>query len=152
MVSSKATTVPQYLKELPTERRAVVSAVRKLVKQSLPKGFLEVMQYGMIAWVVPFSRYPDTYNDQPLTVCALASQKQNVSLYLMSVYASKPLATWFEREWRKCGKKFDMGKSCLRFKSVDDLATDVLAEALGKVGVDEFIQQYEAARKKAKRR
>jgi hypothetical protein len=139
-------TVSEYLKSLPPDRRKVVSAVRSVVKRSLPKGYVEAMQYGTIAYVVPFSRLADTYNGQPLTVCALASQKHNVSLYLMSVYASKPLARWFKTEWKKSGKKLDMGKSCLRFRDLDDLALDVLSQALGKVDVDTFIAQYEKSR------
>lgn len=152
MVSSKATSVAQYLKELPADRRAVVSVTRDLVRKNLPKGYEEGMQYGMIAWYVPLSVFPDTYNGQPLTVCALASQKRNVSLYLLGAYGAPALAKWFASEWKKTGKKLDMGKSCLRFRTFDDLATDVLAKALQRVDANALIQMHDDAHAKPKQK
>jgi hypothetical protein len=152
MISSKATSVSQYLKELPADRRKVVSAVRDHVRKNLPKGYEEGMQYGMIAWSIPLSVFPDTYNGQALSVCALASQKQNISLYLLGPYGSPALAKWFTREWKKTGKKLDMGKSCLRFRTLDDLALDVLAKALQRVAPEDLMQMHDSAHGKKKKK
>lgn len=143
MVSSQAATVSAYLKSLPPDRRKLLSAVRSVVKQNLPKGFVETMQYGMIAWVVPLRRYPMTYNGQPLAVAALASQKNHASLYLMGVYANPKLSRWFEAEWKKSGKKLIMGKSCLRFRESDDLALDVVGAVAAKVTPEALMAQHD---------
>src|SRR5262245_60727668 len=128
MVSSRATTVREYLAALPPERRDDLAALRALVRKHLPRGFEEGMQYGMIAWHVPLARYPQTYNGQALTVAALAAQKGYGSLYLMTVYGDPEVERWFKAAFRAAGKKLDMGKSCLRFRTLDDLPLDVLAE------------------------
>ena len=150
MVSSAAKTVEEYLKSLPPGRREAIAVVRDFVRKRLPAGFEEGMQYGMIGWAIPLSRYPITYNGQPLGIAALASQKGNMTLYLMGVYAVPGWREEFEKAYRAAGKKLDMGKSCLHFKSVDDLALEVIGEALGRVTVEAFIAQYEAARAKTK--
>ena len=111
MVSSTADTVADYLAELAPDRREVVRAVRDIILQNLPDGFEEIMQYGMISYVVPLSRYPKTYNRQALAYVSLASQKRHVSLYLMSVYGSPEISAWFTQSWEAAGKKLDMGKS-----------------------------------------
>ena len=146
MVSSDARTVTQYLASLPEDRRATVSAVRDLVNRALPAGFVEGMQYGMICWFVPLARYPITYNKQPLGIVALASQKQYMSLYLMGVYSGPGQAEAFEEAWAAAGKRLNMGKACLRFKKLDDLAMDVLADVLAATSVEAFIERYEAVR------
>jgi hypothetical protein len=148
MVSSKATTVEEYLASLPPERRAALAAVRKVIKKNLPRGYEEGMQYGMIGYYVPLTRFPKTYNGQPLGVAALASQKGHMSLYLMSVYGDPETQRWFQSEYKKSGKKLDMGKSCVRFKSPDDLALDVVGKVIARCGVDEFLARYEALRSK----
>ena len=148
MVSSKATTVKQYLASLPADRRKSVEAVRKVVKKALPKGFEEGMQYGMIGWYVPLKRYPDTYNGQPLGIVALASQKQYISLYLMGVYADPKVQKAFEKKWKASGKKLNMGKSCVRFKNVDELAMDAIVDAVGAMGVERYIAIQEKLRSK----
>jgi hypothetical protein len=150
----RAGTVKEYLAALPADRRAAIARVRDVVNANLPAGYVEGMQYGMIGWAVPLSRFPDTYNKQPLGVAALASQKGYMSLYLTSVHGSAALATWFRKAFAAAGKKLDMGKSCVRFRSVDDLPLDVIGETIARVPVDAFIAQYErlmAASKPAKR-
>ncbi len=144
MVSSSASTVAEYLAKLPADRRAALSVVRRVIKKHLPRGFVETMQYGMVAYVIPLSRYPKTYNKQPLTVAALASQKNYLSVYLMGVYADPALARWFESSWAKSGKKLDMGKSCVRFRSAEDLALDVLGKVIARVTAEDLIAQHDA--------
>ena len=143
MVSSSAATVADYLAELPPDRRAAIEAVRDLVNQALPDGYRECMSYGMIGWVIPLSRYPDTYNKQPLAYAALAAQKNCNSLYLNCVYASAERTERLKQAWAAAGKKIDMGKSCIRFKRADDLALDVLREEIASTTPDQFIAIYE---------
>jgi hypothetical protein len=154
VVSSKAETVKEYLAELPPDRRKELETVRKVIKKNLPKGFKEGMDFGMISYYVPLSRYPDTYNGHPLGIVALASQKQYMSLYLMGVYAHQAEREWFEAEYEKTGKKLDMGKSCLRFKTAEELALPLIGKVIAKTGVDEFLKKYESSRpaKKKKKR
>lgn len=146
MVQSKAQTVKEYLAELPADRRKDIAAVRKVIVDNLPKGYQECMSYGMIGYVIPLSRYPETYNKQPLTVAALASQKNYMSVYLTCVYGEKKHQEWFKKAFAAAGKKLDMGKSCVRFKKLDDLALDVIGEAIAKVSVEDFIANYEKVR------
>ena len=147
MARSSATTVEEYLGEMAPERREQVAAVRDVVLENLPDGYSEAMNWGMISWEIPLARYPDTYNKQPLMYAALASQKNYMSLYLMCVYAHDGAQTEFERRFRASGKRLDMGKSCVRFKSVDDLPMELIAETIASTSVDEYISSYEAARK-----
>jgi hypothetical protein len=147
-MKSAATTPESYLAGLPEDRRAVVSAVRDLVLANLPAGYEEVVGYGMLTYVVPLSRYPDTYNKQPLAYVALAAQKNYYSVYLTSPYQDEGYDDWFREEFRKAGKKLDMGKSCVRFKRLDDLPLDVIGRSVAQMRPEEFIAQYEAARAK----
>ena len=148
MATSKAKTVEAYLEELPPERRATVEAVREVIRRNLPQGYEEGVEYGMIGYYVPLERYPKTYNKQPLGLAALAAQKNYFSLYLNSVYQEGEAAEWFKDAYRATGKKLDMGKSCVRFKRLEDLPLDVVAEAIRRTPVDEFIEQYESSRRK----
>lgn len=148
MASSKATTVDAYLEELPPERRAIVASVRDLVRRNLPEGYSETMNWGMISYELPLERYPNTYNKQPLGYAALAAQKNNYTLYLTCVYQNDKQRKWLEREFQKAGKKLDMGKSCLHFKRLEDLPLDVIAQAIASTPPDQYIEQYEASRKK----
>ncbi|MEV0650455.1 DUF1801 domain-containing protein [Phytomonospora sp. NPDC050363] len=141
---SEAETVDEYVAALPDGRREAVAAVRGLILANLPEGYREEMSFGMIGYVVPLERHPDTYNGQPLAYAALASQKNHMSLYLMSVYGEAGEA--FRERWAASGKKLDMGKSCVRFRSVDDLALDVIAAEIAANSVDEHIAHYEATR------
>ena len=124
MARSKATTVEEYLDELADDRRETVEAVRDVVTANLPDGYEETVQFGMISYVVPLERYPKTYNRQALQYAALASQKNYVSLYLMNVYGDQETERWFLDRYKASGKRLDMGKSCVRFKSVEDLPLD----------------------------
>lgn len=127
-----------------------MAAVRQVINANLPPGFEEGMLFGMIGYYVPFSRLADTYNKQPLCLAGLSSQKGYMSLYLMSVYGSAKQRKWFEQEYRRAGKKLDMGKSCVRFKSVDDLPLELVGKAIASVGVDDYIASYHASRRKVK--
>ena len=147
MVSSRAATVEEYLEELPEERRAVVSRVLEVVRRNLPAWYEEAMSYGMIGWGVPLARYPDTYNRQPLAYAALAAQKNHYALYLMGAYAEPAQQERLEAAFREAGKKMDMGKSCLRFRSADDLPLEAVGEVIASTPPARFIELYEAARR-----
>lgn len=147
-MQSKAATVEDYLAELPEDRRASIQAVRKVILANLDGGYEEGMQYGMIGYYVPHSIYPSGYHcdpKQPLPFVCLASQKNHLSIYMMSVYGDSDLAKWFQTAWKKTGKKLDMGKSCIRFKKPEDLALDVIGEAILRQPVKRHIEFYEKA-------
>lgn len=145
---SEAKTVEDYLAELPDDRRETISSIRDLVLGALPDGYVETMNWGMIAYEIPLERYPDTYNGQPLHAVALASQKNHCALYLHGPYMDAELTRRLEEGFAKAGKRLDMGKSCLRFKRVDDLATDAVADAIGALDPDRFIELYERVRRR----
>jgi uncharacterized protein YdhG (YjbR/CyaY superfamily) len=151
MVSSKATTVAKYLAELPPDRRAAIAKVRETILANLPEGYEEGMQFGMIGYCVPLSRFPNTYNGQPIGIAALASQKQYMALYLMSVYGDPKTEAWFRDAFAKAGKKLDMGKSCVRFKKLEDLPLDVIGQTIARVSVDQLIAQVEAVHGSARK-
>jgi hypothetical protein len=147
-MQSKATTIARYLKELPADRRAIVAAVREVVRANLDPDFEEGMGYGMISWHVPHRIFPAGYHcdpQMPLPFAGLASQKNYLSLYLMSVYAERAEEDWLRKEFAKAGKKLDMGKCCLRFKSLDDLPLAVIGQAIARVSVKEHVDHYERA-------
>jgi hypothetical protein len=144
-MKSDAATVDEYLAGLPDDRRQAISAVREVILENLPDGYEEGMQFGMIGYYIPLDRYPETYNSQPLGIAALASQKNYMALYLMGVYIDED-ASWFKDRWAATGKKLDMGKSCVRFKKIDDLPLEVVGEAIARVPVDDFIETYERSR------
>jgi len=144
--SSAATTPDAYLASLPADRRASMSAVRDVVLANLPQGYEEGMHFGMLGWVVPLQRFPNTYNGQPLTLAGLASQKQYMSLYLNSVYGDPETERWFRERWAATGKKLDMGKSCVRFRRLEDLPLDVIGETIARVPVDRYVERYRAVR------
>ena len=153
-MQSKATTVAQYLAELPEDRRKAIEAVRQLVLKNLDKDYEEGIQYGLIGYYVPFRVYPSAYHcdpKQPLPFACLASQKNHMALYLMCVYGDTDHSKWFRQAWRKTGKKLDIGKACVRFKRLDDLALDVIAEAIKRVPAKKYIEHYEANVKSMKR-
>ena len=146
MAKSKAETVDGYLAELPEDRRAAISAVRQVDLENLPQGYEEMMQFGMIGYVIPLERYPVTYNGQALQYAALASQKNYMSLYLMNVYSDEAVERWFVDRYKDSGKRLDMGKACVRFKSLQDLPIDLVGEAIALTPVDRFIERYEMSR------
>jgi len=145
-MAAKPSSVKEYLDSLPEERRKALAKVRAAVNKGLPKGYREGIQYGMIGWSVPHKIYPAGYHcdpKQPVPFAGLASQKNHMSLYLMCIYGDEKHRKWFESEWKKTGKKLDMGKGCVRFKKVEDLPLDVITEAVARVPVDAFLEHYE---------
>ena len=154
-MQSKATTVAEYLKSLSDDRRAAINAVRKVILANLDKQYEEGMQYGMIGYYVPHKNFPAGYHcdpKQPLPFAALASQKNHLSLYLMSVYcgcAEGPGsgetadARWFREAWAKTGKQLDMGKACVRFKRIDDVALDVVGAAIKRIPAKTYVERYQ---------
>lgn len=142
-MQSKAATVEQYLSELPEARRQAVEAVRQIILDNLDQDYEEGMQYGMIGYYVPHRVYPAGYHcdpKQPLPFAALASQKNYLSLYLMCIYGDSSHARWFQEAWAATGKKLDMGKACIRFKKLEDLALDVIGEAIRRVPAKKYIE------------
>jgi hypothetical protein len=150
MVKSAAPSVDAYLDTLPQERREVISAIRDLIREHLPTGYQEKINWGMISYEIPLERYTNTYNGQPLGYIALAAQKNYNVLYLMGAYMEAGRDDWLRREFEKAGKKFDMGKSCLRFRKLDDLPLDVIAKVVASTPPDRFIAKYEEARGQAR--
>lgn len=145
-MQSDATTVEGYLDSLPEERRGAIEAVRGTILEHLPEAYEEGIQYGMLGYYIPLERYPETYNGQPLAVAGLASQKSYMSLYLNCVYSDSGEKDWFEERWAETGKKLDMGKSCVRFKKLEDLPLDVVGEAIARVPPEDYIAAYERSR------
>lgn len=146
MVTSDASTVEEYLAEISEDRRGDVETVRSLVLDNLPDGYVETMRWGMITYEVPLETYPDTYNGKPLMLVALAAQKRHLALYLTNVAFVHGGEEAFKTKYLKTGKRLDMGRSCLRFKRVEDLAMDLIAESIKSMPPDEFVRQYEASR------
>ncbi|MFO7589086.1 MAG: DUF1801 domain-containing protein [Gemmatimonadota bacterium] len=142
---SEATTVEAYLASLPADRRDVISAVRDVILKHLPDGYEESMNWGMIAYEVPLEACPDTYNGQPLCYAALASQKNHMAVYLNGIYTDDPERVAFEDAWRATGKRFDAGKSCVRFRKLDDLPLDLIGETIAKLPLEEFVGRVRAA-------
>jgi hypothetical protein len=147
VVQSKAATVADYLAELPDDRRKTIAATRALVRKHLPKGYKEMMLWGAITWVVPTSKLKETYNGQPLCYAALAAQKNFNTLYLLTAYSSKNQYAWLKDEFKKAGKKFDMGKSCLHFKTIDDLVPAAVGKVLGTLTPDQYVKVYYDSRR-----
>src|SRR5947208_14317939 len=144
-----ASTVAEYLAALPVDRRAALSAVRNAINKNLPDGYEEGIQFGRISWYVPLSKYPAGYGENkkvPLPLVALASQKSGMVLHFLCFYGHPTLSTWFANEYKKSGKKLDMGKGCVRFKKLDDLALDVVSRTIARVPAEEHMANYKAAR------
>lgn len=146
MATSQAATVAAYLDELPPERRAVVKAVLDVMRQHMPEGYRESMSYGMINYDIPLERFPDTYNKHPLVYAALAAQKNYYSVYLMCAYSDSAKGRALKDAFAEAGKKLDMGKSCVRFKTLDDLPLDAIGAFVASTPVDEFIAMYKTSR------
>ena len=146
MATSSATTVEEYLAELPPERADVLRAVRDVILERLPPGYEETMNWGMISYELPLARYPDTYNGQPLGVLALAAQKRHYSLYLNAAYASSELLGQLRAAYAEAGIKFDMGKSCLRFRDLSGIDLDAIGDIVASVPPERYIAMYEASR------
>jgi uncharacterized protein YdhG (YjbR/CyaY superfamily) len=144
-VKTKATTVDEYLQVLPEDRRAVVAAVREVIVKNLPKGYCETFAYGMPTYVVPLEVYPDTYNKQPLCYAAVAAQKNHFAVYLMCGMHPK-IHKVLQDGFKKAGKKLDMGKSCVRFKKLEDLPLDVIGNVVASVPMKKYLEFYEESR------
>ena len=145
-MTEKPTTVEEYLAEQSLERREALAEVRRVILENLPKGYAEVMQYGLISYVIPLARYSKTYNKQPLAYISLAAQKNYMSIYLMGVYSDPESESWFVQRYRDSGKRLDMGKACVRFRTLNDLPLDLVGESVSRTSVEDFIERYETAR------
>lgn len=144
-MQSKASTVAEYVASLPEDRRRAIEAVRAEINRRLPEGYEEGMLYGMIGWYVPHRLFPAGYHcdpSKPLAFAGLASQKGAMSVYLMCIYGDAAHRGWFASEWQKTGKQLDMGKSCIRFKRLDDLPLALIGEAIARVPVDMWVSRY----------
>jgi uncharacterized protein YdhG (YjbR/CyaY superfamily) len=147
MVTSKASTVEEYLQELPPERRAVIAEVRERILENLPAGYVERMR-GAISYEIPLEDYPETYNGQPLNYVALAAQKHHYAVYLTCVYQDPQQEKILREGFEDIGKKPYMGKSCVRFRKLENIPLDVIGELIASTPPEKLIAQYEETRKK----
>ena len=153
-MKSTAKSPDDYLAALPSERREVLERIRAVIVKNLDEDYEEGMQYGMIGYYVPHRIYPAGYHcdpKEPLPFASLASQKNHMAIYLMCIHGSEEHSKWFREAWLATGRKLDMGKSCVRFKRIEDVALDVLGEAIRRVPVQAFITHYEAALKRTQK-
>ncbi|MFT4538646.1 MAG: hypothetical protein ACI841_001598 [Planctomycetota bacterium] len=152
-MQSQAKSLDRYIAELPEDRREAIKKIRATIKKHLPKGYEEGMQYGMIGYFVPHSIYPDGYHcdpKQPVPFAALASQKNHMAIYLHCVYSDPKHMASLVSEWEKTGKKLNMGKSCIRFKKLEDVPLDVIGKTIQKISVKEYLATYTSAREGTK--
>jgi hypothetical protein len=145
-------TVNQWLASVPAERKEAIQAVRDAVNEHLPKGYVETVDWGMLAWVVPLATLPDTHNGRPLMLAALGAHTKLMTIYLMTVYGDPNVRREFEIAYKKTGKKLNMGGCCVHFKKLDDLPLDVVGNTIARVAVDEYVERYESSRTKRKRK
>jgi uncharacterized protein YdhG (YjbR/CyaY superfamily) len=145
-MQSKAATIEEYLNELTPERREGIGAVRAVILENLPEGYEEAMNWGMISYQVPLAVYPETYNKQPLMYAALASQKNHMAVYLTGIYMDEAAKDAFEAAYKATGKRYDVGKSCVRFKRLDDLPLELIGETIASLPVNEFVERVKAVR------
>lgn len=151
-MQSKATTPQEYIDSLPEERKEIMSNLRTIILKNLPEGFEECMNYGMLGYVVPHSKYPEGYHcdtTKPLPFMNLASQKNSINFYHMGIYSDPKLLEWFKTEYPKhASNKLDMGKSCIRFKNINKIPVALLGELVSKMTADQWIAKYESEIKK----
>ena len=140
-MKSDAKTVQEYLKEMAPERRQAIEKVRDVILKNLPDGFEEAMNWGMITYQVPLEVYPDTYNKQPLMYAALANQKNHMAVYLTGIYMDEKLNQDFEQKYKETGKRYDVGKSCVRFRKLDDLPLELIGESINAIEMEEFVKR-----------
>jgi len=148
MSRSKATSVADYLGELSADTRKAIATVRQVIRDSLPDGYDETVNWGMISYEIPLSRYSSTYNKRPLSYIALAAQKNYNAIYMMRVSGDKAQEKKLRDAFQKQGKKLEMGKSCIRFQSSDDLPLDTIAELVASTKPHEWIAIFESSRKR----
>jgi hypothetical protein len=146
MARSEAKTVAAYLKELPADRRAVIAKVRDVIVRNLPDGYRESMNWGMISYEIPLEDFPDTYNKQPACYAGLAAQKNHYAVYLMGMDAGK--RKLLDDAFGKIGKKMDMGGSCLRFKTLEDIPLGAVGKLIASMPPEELIERMKASRRK----
>jgi len=151
VAQDKAPTPEEYLARLPPGRREAIAEVRSVILRHLPEGYEEMMLFGMISYVVPLTTFPTTYNKQPLMYAALVSQKNHMALYLMNIYSDRETEQWFNDQYMASGKKLDMGKSCVRFKRLDDLPLDLIGEIIARTPLKDYLERYEASRRQPHR-
>jgi hypothetical protein len=144
MDQSAATTAEQFLAELPDDRRVMMRNVLELVRRKMPKGYQEIMYCGMPTWIIPLEKYPDTHNGQPLYYLSIAAQKGHCALYMMGVYMDREADATLRAAYQAAGKKLDMGKSCLRFRKLEDLELDAIAKSVASIPPKRYIELYEA--------
>jgi uncharacterized protein YdhG (YjbR/CyaY superfamily) len=152
-MKSQATTVEQYLAELPDDRKTAIQAVRQKILECLPAGYEEAMNWGMITYQVPLDVYPDTYNGKPLMYAALASQKNHMAVYLTAIYMDDTARQAFEDAYKATGKRYDVGKSCVRFRKLENLPLDIIGDAIASMPLVEFVnrvKQVHSVRKSKK--
>jgi uncharacterized protein YdhG (YjbR/CyaY superfamily) len=145
-MKTDAKTVAEYLAALPEDRRKAIEIVRKTIRKHLPKGYEEGVSFGLIGYYVPLKVYPDTYNGQPLLYAALGAQKNYNSVYLMAIYADAPAREKFEADFKASGKRLDAGKSCVRFKTAEDLPLEVIGRAIATLPMEEYIRRAKEVR------
>ena len=145
---SKAKTVTDYINILPDDRKYAITEVRDTILNNLPEGIQEIMNWGMITYQIPLELYPNTYNGQPLMFAALASQKNHMVIYLSGVYSDDKLREEFIAEYKATGKRLDIGKSCVRFRKIDDLPIELIGKAISALDVKSFIEIYSNVRSK----
>ena len=148
----KVNNIEEYLQNIPEDRKEVFGKLMNVIRENIPSGFSEELSYGMPAWVVPHSLYPDGYHcspELPLPFATVASQKNFIAVYHMGIYATPELLDWFVKEYHKHSKrKLDMGKSCIRFKKMDDVPFELIGELMRKMSPQDWINKYESAFKK----
>jgi hypothetical protein len=147
-MKSSARTPGAYVASLSPDRREAIARVRAEILRNLPEGYEETVDFGLLAYVVPLRRFPCTYNGHPLMYAALASQKRHMAVYLTTVYGDPSIAKWFKAEYKKSGKKLDMGKSCIRFTKLDDLPLGLIGRAIARTPLQAFVRRCEAAHSK----
>ena len=138
-MKSDAKTISEYLAGMPEDRRQAVEKVRETILRNLPEGYEEALEWGMITYQVPLEVYPDTYNKKPLMYAALANQKNHMAVYLTGIYMDEDLNQDFEQKYRDTGKRYDVGKSCVRFRKLDDLPLELIGESIAAISMEEFI-------------
>ncbi len=145
-MESSAKTVPEYLKELPADRREAINAVRGVILANLPEGYEECISYGMIGYVVPHTLYPKGYQCNPklpLPFVNVGSQKNHMVIHLMCCYGDPKLKAWLEQAWKDAGRKFDMGGGCVRFKKLEDVPLEVIGQLVASLPVADYIRRIE---------
>ena len=148
LMTHTADTVEEYIAALPVPRRKAISAIREVILQNIDPAFEEGIQYGMISYYVPFSAYPAGYHCDPtkqVNFASLGSQKNHMAMYLMCVYGNPSQEKLFRDDWAQSGKKLDMGKSCVRFKRLEDVALEAVANVVGRVSMTKYLEHYVAA-------